>query len=82
MDQQTNLEALREKYQRIMAKCTYQGKEPEAKERLRHLFRNQITSISSLSPEPGDWNAWMEDCIQKGDWPGLCRVINQRSKSR
>ena len=81
MDQQTNLEALREKYQRIMAKCTYQGKEPEAKERLRHLFRNQITSISSLSPEPGDWNAWMEDCIQKGDWPGLCRVINQRSKS-
>lgn len=78
---QTDVAALQEKYQRIMAKFTRKGTEPEAKERLRHLFRNQMTFVSSLAPEPGDWNAWTEDCIRKADWPGLCRVINQRSKS-
>lgn len=77
----TDLAALKEKYQKLMAKFTYQGKEPEAKERLRHLFHNQMTFVSSLAPEPEDWNVWTEECIQKGDWPGLCRVINQRSKS-
>ena len=77
----TDLAALKEKYQKIMAKFTYQGKKPEAKERLRHLFHNQMTFVSSLAPEPEDWNAWTEECIQKGDWPGLCRVINQLSKS-
>lgn len=77
----TDLAALKEKYQKIMAKFTYQGKESEAKERLRHLFHNQMTFVSSLAPEPEDWNAWTEECIQKGDWPGLCRVINQLSKS-
>ncbi len=77
----TDLAALKEKYQKIMAKFTCQGKESEAKERLRHLFHNQMTFVSSLAPEPEDWNAWTEECIQKGDWPGLCRVINQLSKS-
>jgi hypothetical protein len=77
----TDLAALKEKYQKIMAKFTYQGKESEAKERLRHLFHNQMTFVSSLAPEPEDWNVWTEECIQKGDWPGLCRVINQLSKS-
>lgn len=77
----TDLAALEEKYQKIMAKFTYQGKEPEAKERLRHLFHNQMTFVSGLTPERADWNAWMEDCIQKEDWPGLCRVLNQVSKS-
>ena len=77
----TDLAALKEKYQKIMAKFTCQGKESEAKERLRHLFHNQMTFVSSLAPEPEDWNAWTEECIQKGDWPGLCRVLNQVSKS-
>ena len=81
MELQTDLAALREKYQKIMAKFTYQGKEPEAKERLRHLFHNQMTSVSSLAPEPQDWNAWTEACVQKKDWLGLCRVINQRNKN-
>lgn len=81
MELQTDLAVLREKYQKIMAKFTYQGKEPESKERLRYLFHNQMTFVSSLAPEPEDWNAWTEECIQKEDWPGLCRVINQRSKS-
>lgn len=77
----TDLAALEEKYQKIMARFVYQGREPEAKERLRHLFHNQMTFVSSLAPEPEDWNAWTEECIQREDWPGLCRVINQRSKS-
>lgn len=81
MELQTDLAALRETYQKIMAKFTCQGREPEAKERLRHLFHNQMTFVSSLAPEPGDWNAWTEECIRNADWPGLCRVINQRSKS-
>ena len=81
MELQTDLAALRETYQKIMAKFTCQGREPEAKERLRHLFHNQMTFVSSLAPEPGDWNAWTEECIRGADWPGLCRVINQRSKS-
>lgn len=81
MELQTDIAALREKYQKILAKFTYQNKEPEAKERLRHLFHNQMTFVSSLAPEPQDWNAWTEACIQNKDWPGLCRVINQRSKS-
>lgn len=80
MELHTDLAVLREKYQKIMAKFTYQGKEPEAKERLRHLFHNQITFVSSLAPEPENWNAWTEECIQKMDWPGLCQVMNQRSK--
>jgi len=63
-----------------MEKFTYEGKEPEAKARLRFLFHNQWCSVSSLSPEPVDWNAWTQACIQNADWPGLCRVINQRSK--
>lgn len=81
MELQTDPALLREKYQKVMAKFTYQGREPEAKERLRFLFHNQWTSVSSLSPEPADWNAWTEGCIQNADWPGLCRVINQRIKS-
>lgn len=81
MECRTDLEALQEKYQKIMAKFTYQGKEPEAKERLRYLFHNQMTFVSSLAPGAEDWNAWTEECIQNADWPGLCRVINQRNKS-
>jgi len=81
MESKTDPVLLREKYQKIMAKFTYQGTEPEAKARLRFLFHNQWTSVSSLSPEPEDWNAWTEECVQNADWPGLCRVINQRSKS-
>ena len=46
-----------------------------------HLFHNQMTFVSSLAPEPEDWNDWTKACIQKEDWPGLCRVVNQRSKS-
>lgn len=81
MELQTDLAVLWEKYQKIMANFTCQGKEPEAKERLRHLFRNQMTFVSSLAPEPADWNVWTEECVQKADWSGLCRVINQRGKS-
>lgn len=69
-----------EKYQKIMEKFTYQGKEPEAKERLRYLFHNQRISVPSLSPEPQDWNIWTEGCIQNEDWLGLCQIINQRGK--
>lgn len=72
--------SLREKYQKIMENFTYQGKEPEEKERLRYLFHNQRTAVPSLAPEPQDWNAWTESCIQNADWPGLCRVIHQRGK--
>lgn len=71
---------LREKYQTIMENFTYVGKESEAKEQLRHLFHNQRIFVSSLSPEPQDWNAWTEERIRNADWPGLCRVINQRGK--
>lgn len=81
MELQTDFAILREKYQKIMEKFTYRGKEQEAKERLRHLFHNQMTFVSSLAPEPEDWNAWTKECIQKADWLGLCRVMNQRSKS-
>lgn len=80
MELETYFTLLREKYQKVMEKFTYQGNEPEAKERLRYLFRNQTISVSSMSPEPEDWNIWTETCIQNADWPGLCRVINQRSK--
>lgn len=71
---------LRGKYQIMMEKFTYTGKEPEAKERLRYMFHNQRMFVSSLVPEPGDWNAWTEKCILDEDWPGLCRVIAQRGK--
>ena len=81
MEGQDHSAILREKYQKIMEKFTYQGREPEAKERLRFLFHNQIAFVSSLAPEPQVWNAWTEECIQKEDWPGLCRVVHQRSKS-
>lgn len=80
MDLQSYPAILREKYQTIMEKFTYVGKEPEAKEQLRYLFHNQSISVPSLSPEPQDWNAWTDECIQNADWPGLCRVINQRCK--
>lgn len=80
MELQAYPELLREKYQKIMEKFTYMGKEPEAKERLRYLFHNQRISVPSVSPEPGDWNTWTKECIQNADWPGLCRVINQRVK--
>ena len=81
MEQKTDLVALEQTYQKIMSRFTDSGREPEAKARLRHLFHNQMTFVSSLAPEPADWNAWTEECIQKKDWPGLCRVISQRSKS-
>lgn len=61
-----------------MAKFIYQGKEPEAKERLRHLLRNPWISVSSIAPELEDWNAWTEECVRLADWSGLCRVMNQR----
>lgn len=80
MEMKTDLAALLEKYQNVMKKFAYQGKEPAEKERLRYLLRNQHTSVGSLSPEPEDWNAWTEACIRKADWSGLCRVMNQRSK--
>jgi len=81
MELQFDPAPLRKEYQGIMAKFQYQGKEPEAKERLRYLFHNQRCFVSSLAPSPQDWNAWTEACVQDQDWPGLCRVINQRSKS-
>lgn len=81
MEAEAYYAALREKYQKIMEQFVYQGKEPEAKERLRHLFQNQRVSVPSLSPDPQDWNAWTERCIQNADWPGLCRIVNQRGKS-
>ncbi len=81
MEMKTDLAAMGETYRKIMAKFTFQGREPEGKERLRYLLRNQTASVASLSPAPGDWNAWTEECIQKKDWPGLCRVISQRGKS-
>lgn len=81
MGVQTDSAILQEKYQKIMAKFIYQGREPEAKERLRHLFCNQMTFVSALAPEPEDCNTWTEECIQKEDWDGLCRIINQRVKS-
>lgn len=71
---------LRKKYDKIMENFTPTGKEPEGKERLRHLLHNQRISVRSLPPYPTDWNAWTADCIKNEDWPGLCRVINQRSK--
>lgn len=77
MELQTYFTLLRERYQKVMDKFTYQGNEPEAKERLRYLFRNQTISLSSMSPEPQDWNIWTEACIQNADWSGLCQVINQ-----
>lgn len=80
MELQAQTAILREKYEKIMEKFTYQGKEPEAKERLRYLFHNQRISVSSLSPEPQDWNSWTEACIRNADWPGLCRIISQRVK--
>ena len=59
----------------------YEGKEPEAKERLRYLFHNQRIYVSSISPDPGDWNVWTEECIQNANWSGLCQIIAQRGKS-
>jgi len=81
MELQTDPAILRKKYQKIMEKFTYNGREPEEKERLRSLFHDQWVSVASLSPEPQDWSAWTEECIRQADWPGLCRVINQRVKS-
>ena len=81
MESQAREAALREKYNKAMEKYTYQGKEPEGKERLRHLFHNQQCFVSSIAPEPEEWNDWTEACIERADWPGLCRVINQRGKS-
>ncbi len=72
---------MQERYRIIMEKFSYEGKEEEAKERLRYLLSNQRISFSSLAPEPKDWNAWMEECIRNADWPGLCRVMNQRGKA-
>ena len=81
MELETYYESLRKDYQAIMEKFTYQGKEPEGKERLRYLLHNQRKFVSALSPEPQDWNRWTEECVQQADWAGLCRVINQRVKA-
>jgi len=72
---------LREQYQEAMKGFHYEGKEPEAKERLRYLFHNQRKFVSSMSPEPGDWNTWTQECIQNTNWSGLCQIIAQRGKS-
>lgn len=80
MDLQDYPQFIREKYQKVMAEFIYNDKEPEAKERLRHLYSNYFMSVSSMAPEPQDWTAWMEECIQRADWAGLCRIINQRGK--
>lgn len=80
MDLQDYPQFIREKYQKAMDRFTYTGKEPQAKERLRHLYSNQFINLHSMAPEPQDWTVWMEECIQNADWPGLCRIINQRSK--
>lgn len=80
MELQYDPTPLREKYRAVMKKFAYTGKEPEEKEQLRHLFHNQTYFVSALSPEPGEWNAWMEACIEREDWAGLCRVMNQRGK--
>ena len=63
-----------------MEKFTYEGNEPEEKARLWYLFHNQRTSISVLAPRPDAWNAWTAECIERKDWPGLCRIINQRGR--
>lgn len=70
----------REVYEKIMEKFTYAGNEPEEKARLRYLFHSQRTSIAALTPRPDAWNAWTTECIEKEDWSGLCRIINQRGK--
>lgn len=81
MEPQFDLTALRKCYGACMETFTYQGKEPQGKERLRFLFHNQRHSVSSLAPGPDDWNRWTEDCIRAADWPGLCRILNQRGRS-
>lgn len=42
---------LRKNYQKVMDRFVYQGKESEAKERLRYLLSNQLVHISYFSPE-------------------------------
>ena len=81
MDVEAYPDLLREKYRNAMKGFAPTGREPEAKERLRYLLLNQRNFVSSMSPEPGDWNDWTEKCIRTGDWAGLCRVVNQRIKS-
>lgn len=80
MELRTDPATLREKYQKVMDKFVYEGGEPEEKARLRHLLRNQWTFVTSMAPEPEDWNAWTEERVREKDWPGLCRVMNQRGK--
>ena len=65
MELRTDPAALREKYQKVMDKFVYEGGEPEEKARLRHLLRNQWTFVTSMAPEPEDWNAWTEERVRE-----------------
>lgn len=71
-----DLELMRKKYQKTMEGFKPKGVEPEEKERFRYLVR--MTAFSDFHVEPAYLNAWTEECIGNKDWPGLCRIINQR----
>lgn len=80
-----------EKYHKVMEGFSPVGKEPEEKERLRYLVKmmglHELTlmneDIMERIENPDMKNCiteWMEECIQKKDWAGLCRLMNQRFK--
>lgn len=68
------LEKIRNEYQQIMEK--FEGEEQEEKERFRHLAK----TMGHHSRLRLDYNRWMEDCLNKKDWLGLCRLIEQEVK--
>lgn len=73
-----DLERMRMKYQEAMEGFRPRGVESEEKERFRHLVK--MTSFSDFQVDPAYLNAWTEACIKAEDWPGVCRIINQRFK--
>lgn len=77
--EEKDLELMRKKYQQEINRFQPRGVESEEKERFRHLVK--ATGFNTFHLEPKYWNAWTEECIKNKDWPGLCRITNQRFKS-
>lgn len=68
------LEKIRNEYQQVMEQ--FAGEEQEEKERFRYLAK----TMGYHSRLRLDYNRWIEDCLNKKDWPGLCRLIEQEVK--
>lgn len=77
--EEKDLEEMINKYKYETGRFEPTGKEPEEKERFRHLVK--CTGFSTFHVKPNYCFTWIDECIKNKDWAGLCRIINQRFKS-